>query len=54
MQLVIWLGIRLMTKLQKSQKLHNRIIQNQLQMNMIKKYLKGDICIYRRKTENHW
>ena len=41
-QLVIWLVIKLFIKLQESQEVHRRIIQKQLQMNMIKKYLKKD------------
>ena len=32
-------------KLQKSQKLHNRIIQKQLQMRKIKKYLKKNMYV---------
>ena len=40
---MILLVIKLLIKLQKSQKIHNRIIQKQLQMNIIKKYLKKDI-----------
>ena len=35
-------------KLQKSQKLRNRLIQKQLQMNMIKKYLKQDISLQKK------
>ena len=42
-QLPIWLIIKLLTKPQKDQEVHRRIIQEQLQMNMIKKYLKKDI-----------
>ena len=34
---------KLLIKLQESEKLHNRVIQKQLQMSMIKKYLKKDI-----------
>ena len=51
-QLVIWLVVKLPIELQKSQKLRNRIIQKQIQMKMVKSYLK--ICISRRKTENYW
>ena len=35
----------LVIKLQKSQKIYHRIIQKQLNMNMIKKYLKKDIYL---------
>ena len=42
-QLVIWLVIKLLTELRKFQKTHNRIIQKQIQMKMIKKYLKKEI-----------
>ena len=42
-QLVIWLVIKLLTELRKFQKTHNRIIQKQIQMEMIKKYLKKEI-----------
>ena len=42
-------------KITKVKKIHNKIIQKQLQMRMIKKYLKKDIYIYiyisRRKIE---
>ena len=37
--------IKLLTKLQKFQKVHNKIIHRQLQMRMIKKYLKKDIYL---------
>ena len=36
----VWLVIKLVIELQKSQTLHNRIILKQLQISMIKKYLK--------------
>ena len=42
----------LLIKLQKPRKLCSRIIQKQLQMSMIKRYLKKDIYISRRKTKN--
>ena len=42
-QLVILLVIKMLMKLQKFQKIHNKIIQ--LQMNMIKKYLKNDVYL---------
>ena len=35
-------------KLRKSQEVHHRIIQKQLQMNMIKKYLKKDIYLLKK------
>ena len=49
-QLVIRLVNKSLIKLQKSQKLHNGIIQQQLQMSMIKKYLKKDISPEERQT----
>ena len=51
--LVIWLVIKLLIKLQKFQKILNEIIQKQLRMRMIKKYLKKDIYL-QMKTENYW
>ena len=51
--IMIWLVIKLLIKLQKSQEVHHIIIQKQLQMKMIKKYLKNKY-ISRRKTENYW
>ena len=47
---VIYLEIILRIKLQKSQKLHERVIQN----HMKKKYLEKDIYISRTKTEDYW
>ena len=41
-------------KLQKFQKLRNKIIQTQLQMSIIKKYLKKDIHISKRKSQKYW
>ena len=40
---MISLTIKLLTELRKSQEAHRRVIQKQLQMNMIKKYLKKGI-----------
>ena len=40
---------KLLIELQKFQKIHNKIILKQLQMNTIKKYLKKDI--YRQKKD---
>ena len=37
--------MQLLIKLGKSQEVHNRIIQKQLEMNTIKKKLKKDICL---------
>ena len=37
---VIWSVIKLESKLQNFWKIHNKILQRQLQMSMIKKYLK--------------
>ena len=42
------IGNKAADKLQKSQKLRNRLIQKQLQMNMIKKYLKKDISLQKK------
>ena len=44
-QLVIWLVIKLLIKLRGFQKIHNKIFRRQLQMSMIKKYLKKDIYL---------
>ena len=38
-------------KLRKSQKVHHRINQTQLQMNMIKKYLKKDISLKKKDRQ---
>ena len=40
--LVIWLVIKLIIKSQNFQKIHNKIIQKQLETSTIKKYLKKD------------
>ena len=40
--------IGLVIKLRGFQKIHNRIIQKQLQMSMIKKYLKKDIYLEKK------
>ena len=47
-QLVIWLAMKLLIELQKSQKIYHKIIQKQLQMNMIKKYLKRDLYLQKK------
>ena len=47
-ELVIWLVVTLLIKLQKFQKIHNTMIQTQLQMRIIKKYLKKDICLQKK------
>ena len=44
-QLLIWLVVKLPIELQKSQKLRNRIIQTQIQMKMVKSYLKKDMYL---------
>ena len=45
---------KLLTELRISQKLYHRIVQRQLKLSMVKKYLvKKDICISIRKTENY-
>ena len=44
--LVIWLAVKFLIELQMSQEVHHRIVQRQLQMSMIKNYLKKDIYIY--------
>ena len=46
--------VKRITKVQKFRTIHNRIIQKQLQMKIIRKYLKKDIYISQRKTENYW
>ena len=43
-QLAIWLVVK--TLIKKSQKLHNRTTQKQLQMSMTKKSLKKDISLF--------
>ena len=47
-QLVISLVIKLLIKLGKLQNINNKIIQKQLQMSMIKKYLKKDIYLQKK------
>ena len=42
-ELVIWLVVKLLIKLQKFQKIHNKMIQTKLQMRNIKKYLNKDM-----------
>ena len=39
---------KLLIKLQESEKLHNRVIQKQLQTSMIKKHLKKDIYLQKK------
>ena len=39
---------KVLIKLQESEKLHNRVIQKQLQMSMIKKYLKKGIYLQKK------
>ena len=46
--------IKLLIEPQNFQKIHNKIIQSQLQKSILKKYLKKDIYICRRKMENYW
>ena len=48
---VIQFVIKLLIKLQKSQKLLNRITQKQLQMNMKKKYLMTDTYLQKKKIK---
>ena len=43
--------IKLLIELQKFQKIHDKIIQNQLQMSMIKKYLKRDMYLQKKSKE---
>ena len=50
-QAVIWLVIKLLIQLRKFKKIHNKILQRPLQMNMIKKYLKKD---WRKDRTKHW
>ena len=49
----IYLMINLLIKLQGFQKVHNKIIQKQLQMRMVKMYLKKYIYISRRKARSY-
>ena len=51
-QLVIWLVTKLLIELRKFQKILNKIIKKQLQMNMIKKYLKRNA--YLQKIDRRW
>ena len=39
---------KLLIKLQESEKLHNRVIQKQLQTSMIKKHLKKDLYLQKK------
>ena len=48
-QPVIWFVIKFPGKLRKFQTIHNKIIQRQLQMSMIKKYLKEGIFPEKRQ-----
>ena len=41
-------GNKIANKITKSQEVHHRIIQKQLQMNIIKKYLKKDIYLQKK------
>ena len=50
-QLVNWLVIKLLKELQMFQKINNKIIQRQLQMNMIKKYLKKRYISPKKRQE---
>ena len=47
-QLVSWLVIKPLIKLHKSEKLYNKIVQIQLEISMIKKYLKREINVQRK------
>ena len=47
------IGNEIAFRITKVSKIHNKLIQKQLQMIMIKKYLKKVIYISRRKTENY-
>ena len=47
-QMVIWLVKKLLIEFKKFPTIHNRIIQKQLQMKMIKKYLKNDIYLQKK------
>ena len=41
-------GNKIANKITKSEEVHHRIIQKQLQMNIIKKYLKKDIYLQKK------
>ena len=43
--------IKLLTKLQTFQKIHNKIFLKQLQMSMIKKYLKKDTYLQKKEKK---
>ena len=47
-QMMIWLVKKLLLELKKFPTIHKRIIQKQLQMKMIKKYLKNDIYLQKK------
>ena len=50
-QLVILLVIKLLIELGKCQKLYHKIIQTQLQMNMIMKYLNKDMYLQKKERK---
>ena len=45
---MIKFAIKLLIELQKVQKIQNKIIHEQIQMSMIKKYLKEDIYVQKK------
>ena len=47
-EVVIWWAIKLLIKLWGFQKIHNKIIQRQFKMSMIKKCLKKDIYLQKK------
>ena len=50
-QLVIWLVIKFLIELRKFEKIHNNIIQRQLQIIMIKKYPSKDIYLQKKERK---
>ena len=54
--MVIWSVIKLLTRFQRSQKLHRRIIQKHLQMRLTRNYLKKNVYLQKksRKLSMNW
>ena len=47
-------GNKIADKITRSQNFYHRIIKKQLQMSMIRKYLKKDISLQKKKAEHYW
>ena len=52
-QLVIWLVIKSLTKSRKFQKIHHKMIQKQLQIVMIKKFLKESLYLQKKDLRTY-